>query len=104
MGDDDALYWTGNADIPTLPSLTGFMGTHGVYRHFTVMEQTAVMIGEAKHGLWRIHETGFIREYLKADAQSCWLANSTTNPNDNLNSSELEILIGSYSHYEPEES
>ena len=57
--DDDPLYWTGHADIPTLPVLTGFMGTHGVYRHFTVMEQTAVMIGEAKHGMWRIQETGY---------------------------------------------
>ena len=102
--DDDALYWTGNADIPTLPSLTGFMGTHGVYRQFTVLEQTAVMIGEAKHGLWRIHESGFIREYLRSDHQSCWHATSTTNPNDNLTSSELDILKESYSHYHPEDS
>merc|ERR1712200_340612 len=102
MGDDDPLYWTGNADIPSLPVLTGYMGTHGVYRHFMVMEQTAVMIGEAKHGLWRIHEAGFIREYLRTDAgTNCWLENMT-NPNEWSTDAEYDILMNQYSHYSPD--
>ena len=32
----------------------------------SVAEQTAWMIGQPKHGLWRGQESGFIREYRKA--------------------------------------
>ena len=32
----------------------------------SIAEQTVFMIGEPKHGLWRIQESGFIREYRKA--------------------------------------
>ena len=96
--ETDVLYWTSNADIPTLPVFTGFMGTHGVYRHLTIMDQTAVMIGEAKHGLWRVHESGFIREYLRAAAATCWYANSDINPNDDLTPAQLETLKKSYSN------
>ena len=104
VAEGDPNYWLSHSGIPTLPTFSGFMGTHGVYRHFSIMEQTAIIIGEPKHGLWRIHENGFVREYLKANAKNCWPANSTKNPNDDLTPDEFDVLKNSYSHFEPEES
>ena len=45
---DDPLYFTTNSNVPHLPFLTGFMGTHGTYRFQTVNEQTLLAIGEGK--------------------------------------------------------
>ena len=70
--ETDPHYWASNSEVPTMPKVNGFMGSHGVYRHFTVMEQTAVMIGEPKHGVWRMQDDGTIREYLSAEAEDCW--------------------------------
>ena len=47
-------FYTTNSQVPHLPSASGFMGTHGTYRFMSVYEQTAVVIGEGKHGIWRI--------------------------------------------------
>ena len=59
--EDDPEFYETNSGIPHLPTLSGFMGTHGTYRFLTIHEQTAVLIGEGKHGVWRIQENGFIR-------------------------------------------
>ena len=56
---------TTNSGNPWLPSYSGFMSTDSnTYRFVNVNEQVFTMIGEGKHGLWRIQEAGFIREYL----------------------------------------
>ena len=39
------------------------MSTHGTPRFVSVFEQTALVIGEPKHGIWRFQENGFIRVY-----------------------------------------
>ena len=39
------------------------MMTHGTPRFMSVFEQTAVVIGEPKHGMWRFQENGFVRVY-----------------------------------------
>jgi len=62
---DDPLYYTTNSNIPHLPFVTGYMGTHGTYRFMTVSEQTLFAIGDAKHGVWRLHDNGHVREYRK---------------------------------------
>jgi len=61
--EDDPDYYSSNSKLPNLPSATGFMGTHGTYRFMTVHEQTAVVIGEGKHGMWRVQSAGYIRVY-----------------------------------------
>ena len=63
--EDDPEFYETNSGIPHLPTLSGFMGTHGTYRFLTIHEQTALLIGEGKHGVWRIQENGFVREYRK---------------------------------------
>lgn len=47
-----------NADLPHLPSIHGFMGTHGTFRFMDIKEQTAWIVGEPKHGLWRYQDNG----------------------------------------------
>lgn len=51
--------------IPHLPFYTGYMQTNQTYRFVTVAEQVMTMIGEGKHGLWRMQENGTVRMYLK---------------------------------------
>merc|ERR1712203_248869 len=58
-------YLLTNSRLPNLPIFNGYVGTHGTYRHFSIIEQTAMHIGEPKHGVWRVHDNGFIREYRK---------------------------------------
>ena len=45
---DDPFYYTTNSNVPHLPFVTGYMGTHGTYRFMTVSEQTLVVIGDGK--------------------------------------------------------
>ena len=87
-----------HSQIPHLPFYTGYMNTNYTYRFVTVAEQVFTMIGEGKHGLWRIQENGTVREYLKKDAEG--LA-----PNADLNSKEnLATIENSYGAYLPGES
>jgi hypothetical protein len=51
--------------IPHLPFYTGYMETNQTYRFVTVAEQVMTMIGEGKHGLWRMQENGTVRFYLR---------------------------------------
>lgn len=54
-----------HSQIPHLPVFHGYMSTNYTYRFVNIAEQVFTMIGEGKHGLWRAHESGFVREYLK---------------------------------------
>lgn len=51
--------------MPFMPMKDGWFQTHSTYRFITVREQVMTAIGEAKHGLWRIHDNGIIRLYRK---------------------------------------
>jgi hypothetical protein len=57
-----------NSYMPFLPILDGYFQTHNTYRFLSVREQVLTVIGEAKHGLWRIHDNGMVRLYRKHDA------------------------------------
>jgi hypothetical protein len=51
---------------PHLPACDGYVTTWGYfYRYLTVRQQLFMILGEAKHGLWRIQESGSIRVYLR---------------------------------------
>jgi len=60
---DDEYFFASQSLQPVLPHLSGWTATHGEYRIFTVAKQVLTIVGEAKHGLWRFQENGFIREY-----------------------------------------
>merc|ERR1712054_558586 len=65
--NQDAYFQT-NADLNQYPFLSGWMGTAGTYRHLSIYEQTVMMIGEPKHGLWRIQDAGMVRMYKRPGA------------------------------------
>ena len=97
--ESDPHYWASHSMVPNMPNVDGFMGSHGVYRHFTVMEQTAVMIGEPKHGVWRMQEAGLIREYISKDATNCW-KEEYGDPNEVSDSgAEFDIIKDNYRAY-----
>lgn len=54
-----------HSQVPHLPFYTGYMNTNFTYRFATIAEQVFTMLGEGKHGLWRVQENGMIREYLR---------------------------------------
>ena len=54
--------------MPFLPALEGYFQTHNTYRFLTVREQVLTVIGEAKHGMWRIQDNGLFRLYRKVGA------------------------------------
>ena len=60
------------------------------------------MIGEPKHGLWRMQESGYIREYRKSGTEGL-LAEVDPNDWDNLDSGQKKIIFNNYAHYLPEE-
>lgn len=87
-----------HSQIPHLPVYMGYMNTNSTYRFVSVAEQVFTMIGEGKHGLWRIQENGTIREYLKRDAKGL-------DKNANILAKENQHIIEqNYSAYIPEES
>jgi len=96
VGPDDVLKT--NSAIPHLPYYFGFMGTHGTYRFLSVMEQTLLVVGDGKHGMWRLQESGYIREYLKKDTVGLPAGS------DVMNSGNLDIIKNSYSAFLSEES
>jgi hypothetical protein len=57
-----------NSYMPFMPVLDGYVQTHNTYRFLSVREQVLTVIGEAKHGLWRIADNGMVRLYRKHDA------------------------------------
>ena len=64
-----------------------------------IREQTATLIGEAKHGLWRIQDNGHIREYRKYGKDGL---RDNLDPNDpSLSPSNLEIINHHYTSYSP---
>lgn len=87
-----------HSQIPHLPVYMGYMNTNSTYRFVNVAEQVFTMIGEGKHGLWRIQENGTIREYLKRDAKGL------DKNADIMAKQNLDIIEQSYSAYIPEES
>jgi len=87
-----------NSDIPHLPVFFGYMGTHGTYRFLSVAEQVFTVIGEGKHGLWRIQESGLIREY-RASGKQGLPEGSDISSQDNL-----DTISSNYASYLPEES
>lgn len=98
-----SLLGTGRPDkthsqIPHLPVYYGYMSTNSTYRFVNVMEQVFTMIGEGKHGLWRIQENGTVRFYLKRSGKG--LEQNA----DIFADSNIQQIEENYSHYLPEES
>lgn len=89
---------TTHSSIPHLPIFSGHMSTNYTYRFVNVVEQTMTMIGEGKHGLWRVQDNGTIREYRKKDAPGLEDGAGLFDE-DNLATIETE-----YASYIPEES
>ena len=60
---DHPDYYSSNSGMPHDPSSSGYMATHSTFRFLAMHEQTALLVGEGKHGVWRFQENGFIRVY-----------------------------------------
>tara|TARA_R110002050_G_scaffold57423_1_gene128782 strand:+ start:2353 stop:3903 length:1551 start_codon:yes stop_codon:yes gene_type:complete len=87
-----------HSQIPHLPVYFGYMNTNSTYRFVNIVEQVLSMIGEGKHGLWRIQENGTVREYLKVGAKGL-------TPGADLTAKETQTIIAeNYSSYLPDES
>src|SRR5690606_5420442 len=59
---------TTHSQVPHLPVYMGYMHTNYTYRFISISEQVLTMMGDGKHGVWRVQEQGTIREYLKPGA------------------------------------
>ncbi len=97
-----ALVGTGRPDrthsqVPHLPVYFGYMNTNYTYRFITVAEQVMTMIGEGKHGLWRLEENGTIREYLRNGAAGLKPGS------DIFAEGNLAVIADNYSNYLPDE-
>ncbi|MFT7414448.1 MAG: hypothetical protein ACI9FO_001107 [Methylophagaceae bacterium] len=87
-----------HSQIPHLPVYYGYMNTNSTYRFVNVVEQVFTMIGEGKHGLWRVQENGTVREYLRVGAKGLV-------PGADLTAKQAQIIIAeNYSSYLPDES
>lgn len=82
--------------IPHLPVYFGYMNTNYTYRFINVMEQVFTMVGEGKHGLWRVQEAGMVREYLKPDAEGL------PEDADLFAEENLRKIEENYTHFIPE--
>ena len=89
---------TTHSKIPHLPVYSGYMNTNYTYRFVNVTEQTMTMIGEGKHGLWRVQDNGTIREYRKNGTKGL------KDGDDIFNAQNLAIIENDYASYLPEES
>ncbi len=87
-----------HSQIPHLPVYMGYMSTNYTYRFVTIAEQVMTLIGEGKHGLWRVQENGTVREYLKKGA-----AGLPENA-DLFSKANLAKIDSNYSSYLPGES
>ena len=109
LGVGDAGYYSSISGVPHLPTFSGFMATTSTFRFFDIREQTLIMIGEPKHGLWRAQENGMVREYLKEDMDGLTpdeVNELKTNPKGLESMSERQKLIvnNSYSSFIKKES
>lgn len=98
MMQDSGRPETTHSLIPHLPAYIGFMNTNFTYRFITVAEQVMTMLGEGKHGLWRMQEAGTIREYLKNGETGLPEGANLLDP------ANLDKIQSSYSSYERPES
>lgn len=89
---------TTHSSIPHLPVFSGHMNTNYTYRFVNVVEQTMTMIGEGKHGLWRVQDNGMIREHSKKDTQGL------PDGADLFDEANLATIENDYASYIPEES
>lgn len=87
-----------HSQVPHLPFYLGYLNTNYTYRFVTVAEQVFSMIGEGKHGLWRVQESGTIREYRRKDAKGLPRG---ADPEDPAN---VEAVKTDYAPYLPGES
>lgn len=87
-----------HSGIPHLPVYYGYMNTNSTYRFVNVMEQVFTMIGEGKHGLWRIQENGTVRFYLKKGGIGL------DKHADIFADDNQQRIEANYSHYLPGES
>ena len=87
-----------HSQIPHLPVYYGYMNTNSTYRFVNIVEQVFTMVGEGKHGLWRVHEMGTVRRYLKKGAKG--LAQGA----DLMAAENQAIIKDNYSAYLPDES
>lgn len=94
MGYEGRPYST-QSFLRYLPAFDGYIQTTNTYRFISVREQIFTMIGEHKHGLWQVQESGFIREYLKANAIG--LPSTAT-----LEDADLLIVMEDYAAYLPD--
>ena len=64
------------------------------------MEQTAVLIGESKHGIWWVQENGRIREYRATGKTGLPEGVDANDPN--INDSQMKSVINDYKAFIPE--
>lgn len=87
-----------HSQIPHLPVYYGYMNTNMTYRFVNVVEQVFTMIGEGKHGLWRVQEMGSVRQYLRKGKAGLPEGADFNDPK------YQDIIEDHYSAYLPEES
>ena len=96
--------------MPHDPSTSGFMATHGTHRFLAMHEQTGLLVGEGKHGVWRFQENGFIRVYrdkgkegIPADMKEVVLDLESVEEGeeDEERNRLFEILQNNYKNYDP---
>jgi len=85
-----------HSGTPHLPVYYGYMSTNYTYRFLNVMEQVFTMIGEGKHGLWRVEEAGYVREYLLPDEKPLPAGADLSAPEN------LKTIKASYKSFIPE--
>lgn len=88
---------TTHSKIPHLPVYTGYMQTNNTFRFMNVAEQVFTLIGEGKHGLWRLQENGTIREYLRKGARGLAPSADLSDP------ANRAVIESDYSHFLPKE-
>jgi len=100
---DGGYYDIANNEVPLLPNQHGYMLTSGTPRFLSVVEQTLTVIGESKHGMWRIQESGFIREYRVKDKRGL-VAAAETQARDpqTVSTAQLATLQTEYAAWQPD--
>jgi hypothetical protein len=88
---------TTHSQIPHLPVYSGYMQTNDTYRFVNVLEQVFTMVGEGKHGLWRLQENGMIREYRRRGAVGLPAGADVLDPGN------FAAIEEDYSHFLPGE-
>ena len=73
----------------------------GTYRFLSVIRQTAVLIGEPKHGVWRIQDNGHVREWRRHGNIGL---DQNVDPNSaSLTPEQMNIIAENYASFIPEE-